>query len=275
MKPLKIYFLSSEIYPFSNTYSLAKFSNQFSTFLHENKEIDIRLCQPKYGYISERKYILREVIRLRDMNINFLGKEHSTNLKSAFIPETRVQVYFMEHADYFQNVPEIIYKSRNGRVFQNNHEKFLFFIYATFETLKKLFWVPDIIVCNDWQTALLSQFIKKNFSEDKLFKNIKIASMIHSYNENHLYPNRLFDEMNLDYNKKDKKQNSFDVIHKYSDLAYVFDDDKILNKMKKNTSAKKILSSKKTKVFDSYCTKTSSEKTDIFNKIINDFKSII
>ena len=43
------------------------------------------MCQPKYGYISERKYILREVIRLKDMPINFLGKTISTNMKSMSI----------------------------------------------------------------------------------------------------------------------------------------------------------------------------------------------
>ena len=204
MKPLKIYFLSSEIYPFSNTYSVAKFSSQFSTFLHENKEIDIRLCQPKYGYISERKYILREVIRLRDMQIDFLGEKHLTNLKSAFIPETRVQVYFMEHADYFQNVPDIIYKSRNGRIFQNNHEKFLFFVHATFETLKKLFWVPDIIVCNDCQMALLSIIFKEKYKKNEIFKNTKIVTMIHSYNDLYnytkanLYYSNCFNANNID-----------------------------------------------------------------------------
>ena len=74
MKPLKIFYLSSEIYPFSETYPLARFSNQFSSYLNEFKEIDIRLCQPKYGYISDRRYILREVIRLKDLSIDFLNK---------------------------------------------------------------------------------------------------------------------------------------------------------------------------------------------------------
>ena len=34
------------------------------TVYHEDEDIDIRLIMPKYGFISERKYILREVIRL-------------------------------------------------------------------------------------------------------------------------------------------------------------------------------------------------------------------
>ena len=77
MKSLRIYYLSSEIEPFSNTYSLARFSKQFSSILNNNKEYDIRLIQPKYGYISERKYILREVIRLKDLSINFLDNSPS------------------------------------------------------------------------------------------------------------------------------------------------------------------------------------------------------
>ena len=65
--PRKIFYLSSEVEPFSNTYSLSRFSQKLSSRLHDISDFDIRLNQPKYGYISERKYILREVIRLKDM----------------------------------------------------------------------------------------------------------------------------------------------------------------------------------------------------------------
>ncbi|MBD23604.1 MAG: hypothetical protein CMG46_01155 [Candidatus Marinimicrobia bacterium] len=274
MKPLKIYFLSSEIFPFSNTYSLSKFSRDFSTYIHENKSVDIRLCQPKYGYISERKYILREVIRLRDMEIDFAGKQHVTNLKSAFIPETRVQVYFMEHADYFADVPELLYKSRNGRLFQNNHEKFLFYISSTFETMKKLFWVPDFIICNDWQTVILSQIIKEKYKDNDLFKNIKIISFIHSYNDNYLYSNSLFEKMGISYNKKEKKQNALNVMREYSDLNYIFDDGKLETKIKKTSIGKSLISSKKTTIFESCDNLKISEKIDMYDKIIDDLKSI-
>ena len=275
MKPLKIYFLSSEIYPFSNTYSLSKFSNQFNSYIHDNKEVDVRLCQPKYGYISERKYILREVIRLKDLEIDFLNKNHMTNLKSAFIPETRVQVYFMEHKDYFKPIPELLYKSRNGRVFQNNHEKFLFFVYTTFETLKKLFWVPDIIVCNDWQTAILCQLVKEKFKNDELYSNIKTVSFVHSYNSYYKYPNKLFKDMSLTYNSKNKTQDAFGVISKFSDLSYIFDDGKIIKKISKTPSNKKNLSVKKNKIIENYSSMNSSEKVEVFDQIIEDFKSIV
>ena len=137
MKSLKIYYLSSEIDPFSNTQSLSVFSKQLSCILNNYKHIDIRLVQPKYGYISERKYILREVIRLKDLQIDFNNKIHTTSLKSAFIPNTRVQLYFISHDEYFSNIPELLYKSRNGRLYKNNHEKFSFFSKTVMESLDK------------------------------------------------------------------------------------------------------------------------------------------
>jgi len=107
----KIFYLSSEVEPFSNTYSLSQFSQKVCSKLHNIPDFDIRLNQPKYGYISERKYILREVIRLRDMLIDFSDGQDSVNLKSAFIPNTRVQIYFTESEKYFKPTIELLYKA--------------------------------------------------------------------------------------------------------------------------------------------------------------------
>ena len=61
----KILFLTSEISPFCETYQLASFSKKISTLINDMDQFEIRISQPKYGFISERKYILREVIRLK------------------------------------------------------------------------------------------------------------------------------------------------------------------------------------------------------------------
>ena len=76
MPPLKLYYLSSEVSPFSETYKLASFSRKLTSRLHDKPDIDIRVSQPKYGYVSERKYILREVIRLKDIPVNFDDEKH-------------------------------------------------------------------------------------------------------------------------------------------------------------------------------------------------------
>ena len=41
MPPIKIYFLSAEVSPFSETYSLASFSRKLTSRIHEKTDVDI------------------------------------------------------------------------------------------------------------------------------------------------------------------------------------------------------------------------------------------
>ena len=161
MTPLKLYYLSAEVAPFSETYELATFSRKITSKLHDKVDIDIRVSQPKYGYVSERKYILREVIRLKDIPVMFNEKKHIINMKSCFIPETRVQVYFIENNPLYKSLPDLIYKARNGRIFSDIDERFTFFALSAIDTLTSLFWAPDVFICNDWQTSFLRHLHSK------------------------------------------------------------------------------------------------------------------
>ena len=274
-KSLKIYYLSSEISPFSNTYQLSKFSKELNSLLNESKDIDIRLIQPKYGYISERKYILREVIRLKDLTVNFQNNEHNVNLKSAFIPNTRVQLYFMEHQEYFSNIAELLYKSRNGRLYNNNHEKFTFFTKVVLESLQKLFWYPDLIICNDWQMSMLPIIFDKHFKKLEQFKNTKIISMFHSYNEMYKYPNSIFKDLDLDYNSKKKGQNTLELAFEYSDFIYFFDNDDFMKKINKNKNIKPFLNKKKKCKIINNQDLDYSEKIEMYNSLKDDLYSFV
>ena len=166
----KILFLTSEISPFSETYQLSEFSKKFSTLINDRDDYEIRISQPKYGYISERKYILREVIRLKEVPIKFDGQEKKVSIKSAFIPNSRVQVYFLMDKDHFSDINPFIYKSKNGQFIKKNFENYSLFCLSLLESFKKLFWYPDIIICNDWQTAILPILLKKKYGDDENYK---------------------------------------------------------------------------------------------------------
>ena len=268
---LKIYYLSSEINPFSDTTSVSSFSKEFSITLQDQKEVDIRLTQPKYGYISDRRYILREVIRLKDLNIDFLDNAHLINLKSGFIPSTRVQVYFMEHEKYFKNVCDLLYKSRNGRFYSDNHEKFTFFVKAAIETLEKLYWIPDYIICNNWQMSMLPQ-IFDTFYRDK-FKNTKIVYMIHDIDGFYEYDSSLYKDLGLKVDNKQKKQNNIINGIKYSDYIYALNgsDNKISDYMKKS-DVKSALKNKNYHLIDYNPDMDRSDKIEIYNAILEDLK---
>ena len=46
-----------------------------------------------------------------------------------------------------------------------NFENFSLFSLSLLESFKKLFWYPDIIICNDWQTSILPILLKNNYSD--------------------------------------------------------------------------------------------------------------
>tara|TARA_B100000900_G_scaffold373174_1_gene353571 strand:+ start:267 stop:1097 length:831 start_codon:yes stop_codon:yes gene_type:complete len=181
--PKKLYFITTEIIPFANVSSLADFSTKVPLFLQENGH-DIRTIIPKYGYVSERKYILREVIRLREIPFAFKGNNHVASAKSAFIPKTRVQVYFLEDEHWFKPLTNLVYKSKNGRVLADNSERYGYYSKAVLSTLPHLFWSPDIFICNGWQSALIPGLFKKHFEGiNQFYKKIQTILIIHELND--------------------------------------------------------------------------------------------
>ncbi len=181
--PQKLYYLTTEITPFANVSGLGEFSAKVPLALQE-KGHDIRTIIPKYGYVSERKYILREVIRLRDIPFQFNGSDMSASAKSAFIPKTRVQVYFLEDEHWFKPLTNLVYKSKNGRVLADNGERYGFFSKAVLSTLPHLFWTPDIFICNGWQSAMVPGMFNKHFDGiNEFYQNIKTVMVIHDLDE--------------------------------------------------------------------------------------------
>ena len=269
----KVFFLSSEIEPFSNTYNLSEFSNRFGLLIKSDKDVDIRMCQPKYGYISERKYILREVIRLKDLEVDFNSKVKIANLKSAFIPNSRVQVYFMEEPDFFQPVADLLYKSKNGRYFVNNHEKFAFFAKTILFSLKKLFWSPEVIVCNDWQMSFVPILGKNIFHSDEFYKDIKYVHIIHSFNEMKKFSDQSFSALGLDINEFEAQDNNVNAVNS-SDLTIILNDlnNSIIEKIKKDKLYSKILKSRKVEIYDIDYTSSSdcsNQIREVIKKIRN------
>ena len=235
MPPLKLYYISAEVAPFSETYELASFSRKITSKLHDKTDVDIRVSQPKYGYVSERKYILREVIRLKDIPVVFNEEQHIINMKSCFIPETRVQVYFMENNPLYKPLPDLIYKARNGRVFSDIDERFAFFSMAAIDTLTSLFWAPDVFICNDWQTSFVPTLLREQFKQEEFYSNMKSVYLIHSVNNYRKYSNSTYDMLDITPNASGKLIDNHIRAIENSDLtiAINYESSQLMDKMKK------------------------------------------
>ena len=235
MAPLKLYYLSAEVAPFSETYELASFSRKITSKLHDKEDVDIRVSQPKYGYVSERKYILREVIRLKDIPVIFNEEKHVINMKSCFIPETRVQVYFVENNPLYKILPDLIYKARNGRIFSDIDEKFAFFALSAIDTLTSLFWAPDIFICNDWQTSFVPILLRERFKQEEFYSNMKSVYIIHSINDYRKYSKHTYDMLDLTPSESGKLVDNHICAIENADLtiAMNYESSNLMENMKK------------------------------------------
>ncbi len=221
---LKIFYITTEITPFASTSPLGEFSVKVPLAL-QGKGHDIRTMLPKYGFVSERKYILREVIRLREIPFKYNGEEIVTSAKSAFIPKTRVQVYFLEDKKWFKPLTNLLYKSKNGRVLSNNDERYSFYGSASLATLPHLFWSPDIMLGCGWQTSFIPMVYKQLYKDREFYQGIKTVHIVHSLGEYDTFTKHAYDmaEVKLPDCFKGDEVNCHEVAAFFADQVIVFD----------------------------------------------------
>jgi starch synthase len=180
-KSLKILFVTSEVIPFMKTGGLADVSAALPQRLLQHGH-QVRILAPKYGAIDERKHKIHEVVRLKDLTTQIGKKEVTFSIRSSFLPgqKHRVQVYFLDEPNYFASRHSLYTNPLTGKDFPDNDERFILLAKSVFELVKTLGWYPDIIHCNDWQSALIPAYLKTLYKDDEDIQNIKTLFTIHN-----------------------------------------------------------------------------------------------
>lgn len=199
MNQFKILYLASEITPFARAGGLGDVTGALPKAL-KNLNQEIRIIMPKYKFINEKKYVLREVIRLREIPVTVNGRTEIANVKSAFVPDSKVQVYFIEIADFFSK-PGLYNDPVTNEPYPDNAVRFAFFAKAAMETLKTLSWQPDVIHCNDWQTAYVPVYLKTIYMGDDFFKGIKTVYTLHNLTNQGAFEKSIAEQIDFDENE--------------------------------------------------------------------------
>lgn len=134
---------------------------------------EIRTFMPKWGPINERRNQLHEVIRLSGMNLIIDDTDHLLLIKVASLPSARLQVYFIDSEDYFQN--HLFTNDRDGSEYPDNDERTIFFARGVLETVKKLRWTPNVIHCFGWLSSLIPLYLKTEYKEEPAFRDTKVV----------------------------------------------------------------------------------------------------
>lgn len=174
----RVLFVNSEIYPYLPESEIANIGRYLPQGIQERKK-EIRAFMPRYGCINERKNQLHEVIRLSGMNVVVNEVDRPVVIKVASIAAARsIQVYFIDNEDYFHR--KSVYCDENGKFFEDNGERAIFFARGVLETVKKLRWAPDVIHCQGWISQILPLYLKKAYKDDPIFSNSKIVLSLYN-----------------------------------------------------------------------------------------------
>ena len=172
MSNQKILYITTEMSPYEEGTEMAGIVNKMAMKMHQNGN-DVRVFMPRFGFISERRFQLHEVIRLSGMNIIINDLDQPLIVKVASLPGERLQVYFVDNEEYFKR--KLYYKDENGEVFDDNDERAIFFARGVIETIKKLNWVPDVIHLNGWMASFVAIYLKNYYKTDSYFQDTKLV----------------------------------------------------------------------------------------------------
>ena len=173
----KIFYVSPEVAPFASSSELGEVAGTLPKVLKDLGH-EVRMMMPNYRVVNERKYVLRDVIRLKDMPIEINGQVLKANGKSAFLPNSKVQIYFLDYKPFYDR-PNLYHETPLNKGYADNAERFIFFCRGCLETLKLLQWQPEVIHCNDWQTCLIPYYLKTVYRDDPFFKNTSVLLSVH------------------------------------------------------------------------------------------------
>jgi starch synthase len=175
MAKKKILFINQEIAPYVPDSFMSTMGQALPQAMQE-KGHEIRTFMPKWGNINERRGQLHEVQRLSGMNLIINDTDHPLIIKVASIQSARIQIYFIDNDDYFTK--RQMAADETGEDYPDNGERAIFFARGVLETVKKLRWVPDIIHCQGWMSAVVPLYVKTAYKDEPSFANTKVITSL-------------------------------------------------------------------------------------------------
>jgi starch synthase len=173
---MKILFISSEGLPYSKTGGLADVVEALPKALVELGH-EVAVLLPRYRANKITSTIIFSVtIPLGDtLRFPTLAEAQSVD---------GVRYFFVDDPEYFDR--EQLYGDKTGD-YPDNAERFAEFSRAAIEFTKRV-WLPDVIHCHDWQSALVPVLLRTQHSTDPVVRTLPVVFTIHNLGYQGLFP---------------------------------------------------------------------------------------
>lgn len=179
---MKVLFATSEAYPFAMSGGLADVSGALPKALRR-KFVGCRVVMPLYGTVSHE---LREKMTfICNITVPVSWRRQYCGIFEAHLDG--VIYYLIDNEYYFKR--DMLYGH------YDDAERFAFFSRAVLEIIPHIGFTPDIIHCNDWQTAMVPVYLNEYYKNDGLYSNIKTVFTIHNIQYQGKYGMELYNDL--------------------------------------------------------------------------------
>jgi starch synthase len=177
---MRIIIAASEGVPYAKTGGLADVTG---TLLKELRKKDHKasLIMPLYPQIKKNIDLFNTGKTISVVMGEIVIQGHVLASDNTTTPEA----YFIA-CDMLYDRPELY--GTSDRDYSDNAIRFLFFSRAVLETCISLNVMPDVVHCNDWQTAMIPLYLKVLYSGYRQFKKTASLYTIHNLAYEGLFP---------------------------------------------------------------------------------------
>ena len=200
----RILYVSSEVFPLIKTGGLGDVAGSLPRALYKNQQ-DVRILLPAYRDVLSKIKPAKPVAQLE-----YHG--HSIRLLQTTLPGSRIKTWLVDCPPAFDR-PGNPYLNARGNPWADNAFRFALFSQVAVEIAMdrcKLKWQPDIVHCNDWQSALAPALL----SDEP--KRPATVFTIHNLAYQGLFPFSSFEQLKLP-----EKYRSYDALEYHGQLSFI------------------------------------------------------
>ena len=167
---MKIAVLASEGAPYAKSGGLGDVMEALPAALRRIEGNEVLLILPYYKRIKDNVHYPTETVA--EITVQLGWRRQYCGIRRLLNRADGVQVLFIDNDYYFGG--------RSGPIYGDldDSERFAYFSKACLEAMRKVGYVPDVIQCNDWQTALVPVMLNAWFRP--VFPNTKVMYTIHN-----------------------------------------------------------------------------------------------
>ena len=167
---MRIAVCASEGAPYCKSGGLGDVMEALPAALSRIEGNEVALFLPYYSKIKQNAAYTVE--KIAQFHVQLGWRQQYTSVMKLTNRTDAVQVYFIDNDYYFGGRTGAIYGD------MDDGERFAYFSKACLDAMGTIGYIPDVIQCNDWQTALIPTYLKAMYHG--VFPKTRVMYTIHN-----------------------------------------------------------------------------------------------